>query len=175
MEKSKILKVVGTFATGLFTGCLLYKGYKYLYTKDSSKDESSDVSCLYEPYDNKVVAGAEVRDAINLLEKDTILVINKNSDLDKYAVIAESSLFDENVVTRTKEAFWISNFIFKYSLQFDEAEQCYRTYLTRKSAKYTSDLSCLGTEEYIVSADRYKAIPIKDFHNNVLGVVFEVL
>ena len=174
MEKSKILKAVGTFATGLFTGYLFCKGYEHLYTKNSPNDESSDVSCLYEPFDGKVVAGASVRDIINLLEKDTILVINKNSDLDKYAIIAKTSLFGEDDIARTEKGFWISNSVFKSSMQFDETEQCYRTYLTRKSARYVSNLSCLGTEEYVVSADRYKARLIKDSQDNILGVVFEI-
>ena len=174
MERSKILKTVGTFVTGLFTGYLFCKGYEYLYTKDSSNDESSNDPCLHEPFDGKIVAGASVRDTIDLLEKDTILVINKNSDLDKYAIIAKTSLFNEDDIIRTKKGFWISNSVFKSFMQFDETEQCYRTYLNYKPIRYVSNLSCLGTEEYITSADRYKARLIKDFQDNVLGVVFEV-
>ena len=174
MEKSKILKAVGTFVTGLFIDYLFCKGYAYLYTKDRPNDKSSDVPCLYEPFDGKVVSGVRVRDTINLLEKDTILVINKNSDLDKYAIIAKTSLFNEDDIIRTKKGFWISNSVFKSFMQFDETEQCYRTYLNYKPVRYVSNLSCLGTEEYITSADRYKAVLIKDSQDNVLGVVFEV-
>ena len=175
MEKNKILKTIGTFVAGLLIGYVIGKVPMYSQKVYNPNQFTSNVHYSYESYNNVIVSGTTVRGAINLLSDKAILIINKSSTDDNYAIVNNMTLWDEHYITKTEYGYWISKKSFEGLLVYDDIHQYYVTPMYSLTGIYDSNNTAFGTDEYIAPASQYRANLIKDWDGDILGVVFEIL